>query len=266
MTTEDEKNEETTDESATETVAEAGGSTETTDDVLAATAAANSDDAAGEDYDPSVVGAAAHLFGISRPQDEYGTRTIDRDRMTDAELLAMGVEPDAGPGAKISLTFVAMTVVLMFTGAFAAALFGWVNDIKGDAISDRVHPQLVDARENAAEVLNGYAELEGGNYRVPIATGMDILVNSPELLSGHPLGVDSDPAEPDPTGYFVQPASPSPSAVNPANRIGQPQVQPGQNVGIAVPAGTAVIPVDPLAAQDEAADGAAPDAHAGHGH
>jgi hypothetical protein len=233
---------------------------------------------AGEDYAPTVAGAAAHLFGISRPQDEYGTRSIDRDVMSDDDLLAMGVEPDAGPGAKITLTFVAMTVVLLLTGIATAALFGWVNDIKGEAISDRVHPQLVDARENAAEVLNAYAELDDGNYRVPIATGMDILVGSPSLLAGLSDSPSTDPAEPSAEGYYVVPtaaaAVPSPSGLNPANRIGQPQVQPGQNVGIAVPTGAVPVAVDPHLGNDHPADNAghehaAPDgsgAHEGNDH
>lgn len=291
MTTEDEK---MTEESKTETVEETVGSTETTaadagaSNDAAAQAEAATEEAAeaspsaaaapaaatetaavnggGEDYDPSVVGAAAHLFGISRPQDEYGTRSIDRDGMSDDELLAMGVEPDAGPGAKISLTFVAMSVVLMLTSIGAAALFGAVNAVKGDAISGRVHPLLAQQLDSASEVLNSYAELEGGNYRVPIAAGMDILVGAPNLLEGHPLGSDMDPAEPEPAGFYVRPAAPAPvptltpTPVDPSARIGQPQVQPGQAVGIAIPAGTVPVPV-----------GAGADAHAdddstGHDH
>ena len=291
MTTEDENNQETaaTDAEATEAAAEPTGAdaaaAEAADAAPEASDADPGEDAAeqstedtepvGEEYDPSVAGAAAHLIGVSRPQDEYGTREIDRDAMSDDELLAMGVEPDEGPGPMLVSVFVALTFILIFTGVAVAALFGWVADGKGDAISDRVHPTLAESTTEAAAVLNAYEQVPGeegaaDSYRVPIDVAMDLLVDNPTLLGRHPLGARTlaiDPPDvPAPPRAVVAPTSinahgAAGQAVPPSAAPGTVVVQPQGAPGNTLPTPTNVAPANP---HDHGGDGHAP--HAGHDH
>ena len=221
-------------------------------------------DAVGEDYDPSVAGAAAHLIGVSRPQDEYGTREIDRDAMSDDELLAMGVEPDEGPGTTLVGVFVSLTFILIFTGVAVAALFGWVADSKNDALSDRTHPALEESRAASAAVLNAYAQVPGEEgvattYRIPIDVAMDLLVDEPSWLGRHPLGVENaelePPDVPEPPRAVVAPTS-----INAHGGVGQ-AVPPT----VAGPSGTVVLQPQGAPANTLPTPNAV-DPHAGHDH
>jgi hypothetical protein len=214
------------------------------------------DEAQGEAYDPTVGGAAAHILGISRPQDEYGTREIDRDAMSDEELLAMGVEVDDGPGAKLLGVFLALTIILILSGVATAGLFGWVKDTKRAGISNRVHPTLAGSRAEAAEVLNAYEQLEAAEdstaapgFRVPIDVAMDILVENDRLLARHPMGASEAALEPPSFEGFEAPRV----AVTPLTRTG-----PG------VPAVPAHPPIHVVPVENHAGHGH--DDHAGHGH
>ena len=311
MTTDDEKTEEETTETAAEEAAEEAveaaaetaeaATSDAVEPAEAATAegaepaeaaapeAETTEDnagaaAAGEAYDPSVAGAAAHLFGVSRPQDEYGTREVDRDAMSDDELLAMGVEPDDGPGIKLVGVFVAMTVILVISGVGTAALFGWVKDIKQDGLSNRVHYTLAQSRSEAAEVLNAYEDLEGedgaaAGYRVPIDVAMDILVNNESLLAGHEVDGDEAAEIPGPEfeGFEAPRVAVSPTSINvhgsagwtrSGGTAGDVVVAPiaggapaGAVIPVPVPTPDAPTAVDPPAGHDHGHDD-----HAGHGH
>ncbi len=202
----------------------------------------------GAEDEHSVAGAAAHLFGISRPQDEYGTRASDRDAMTDDELLEMGIEPDAGPSFTLMATFVGLVGVLLIVGGALGSMFKVVTLAEHEAKANVVHPLLASSHAASSEALSGYAPVEHPatdsepqgptGYRVPVDVGMNMLLGSPELLRQHPMGESSQPAAP------VVP-TPVPAAV--------PAAVP------AVPTGAGELP-----AVQEFVPAAAPAAGAGH--
>lgn len=166
------------------------------------------DDAVSTDaYDPNPVEAAAHLVGISTPADEHHESYTDtaRDQLSDEQLLAMGIEPDAGPTRSLVWTFVAMVVVIIVTGIGVAQLYQAVNNYLVDQANTRVDGRLAEVRAQAEAVVSSYEALEAGEerpnttYRVPVEQGMDILLNDPTLLARHPLAPEPEPEVVPPT-------------------------------------------------------------------
>jgi hypothetical protein len=245
--------------------------------------ASSEEESAGEPYDPTVAGAAAHVFGISRPEDEYGSRAIDRDAMSDDELLSMGVEVDEGPGVKLIGVFVAFTVILIVSGIATAALFGWVAESAGDSVSNRVHPTLTEARAESAEVLNAYEQIEPAEgadhaptYRVPIDVAMDILVEAPGLLVRHDVPsseANADEPELEPPAFegFEAPrirAVPTSINVHSAPGVGPggtPLPTNAQGQVVLIPTGSPAVNTRGDHAGNGHDDHAGHD-HAGHGH
>lgn len=264
-------------EDAAEAVAEvanevAGVAEDTAEDLVASAQDSEDDDAAevsepatkipGED--PGVGGAAAHLVGISRPQDEYGPRITNRDDMSDAELEAMGVEPDEGPGATLMLTFVAMVVILIGVGVGLGSIFKVTAVNSVDAAADRVHPELAGVQAEGAELLGSYAVVEheadengdapDNGYRVPIDVAMNVLVEDAALLGRHPMGERTDEER--------TAAAAAAASIAEAAGVSVPVAPvPAAPAGEGAPANPhSTIGVDPT--------GAAPavDPHAGHNH
>ncbi|MCB9507083.1 MAG: hypothetical protein H6700_03380 [Myxococcales bacterium] len=136
----------------------------------------------------TVGGAVAHLMGVSRPQDEYGPTSSDRDALSDDELLAMGVEPDAAPGGMLMGTFLGLVAGLLVVCVGVAAVF---NVVVQHARAERGvvrDTAFTAAAENASTALQSYARVEQ-NYQVPVDVAMDVLVrHQATLLGRHPLG------------------------------------------------------------------------------
>lgn len=149
--------------------------------------------AAAPSYDPNIAEAAAHLVGISTPADEHhaSAESSPRAPMSDEALLAMGVEPDAGPTNNLVFTFIALIVLIVLVGVGTMQLYKVVNYAALDRANARVDSRLGETREAAAAVLEAHEQLtaESGavTYRVPVEVGMDILLGDPSLLAEHPL-------------------------------------------------------------------------------
>ena len=219
MTTEEDNNEpEGTEPEATETATsmseasdaeqpEEGVSDEVVAAVDEAVAHGNNAPEAGE----TVGGAMANLWGVSRPQDEYGTRASDRDGMSDEELLAMGVEPDAGPSNTLMATFIGLIGIVIVTCVIVGAIFH-MSRVRWDAAMAGAPDHLLTTLQTEARAILGeYAEVEPAEdsgaavgYRIPIAVAMDLVVDEGGLLARHPLGSRTPEAVVLPDGTTLQ--------------------------------------------------------------
>jgi ABC-type nickel/cobalt efflux system permease component RcnA len=216
----------------------------------------------------TVAAAAAHLIGVSMPEDEHhdAYTKSDRDDLTDGELLSMGVEPDSGPTTKLIVTFLALVAVIIVVGVAVGMLYRSVSDMFVASVSSEEDYRLTALHEEARKVLGEYAvvdetvsaETESSPaimrtvYRVPVSTGMDMLVGDTSLLDMHWLG--------------TQTVAPTPAALPVIQReAAGTQEGSGTELPISlvvptvVPTGTVV--GDPHAGHDHAAGD-----HTGHGH
>ena len=158
----------------------------------AETADADNSAAAGE---PSVGEAASLLMGISTPREEdhASMERHERDGMSDAELLALGTEPDVPPGGNLVGTFVGLVVLVIIMGVGTIQLYRVVNAHVQERQYAEVDPELSEVREAARAVLTTpgrVTDAEGneGGIRSTLTQGMDILVSRPNYLGAHPMG------------------------------------------------------------------------------
>lgn len=158
-------------------------------------------------YKPDPLRAASHLVGISTPEDEHHDSYTDkaRDQLSDAELLAMGIEPDSGPTRNMIWTFAALVVVIIGVGVAVAQLYNVVNTRIVDQANARVDRRLAELAAADQAVIGVFERLEPTEeqpqttYRVPVEQGMDILLADPSLLARHPLAPEPEPEPVAPT-------------------------------------------------------------------
>ena len=209
---------------------------------------AEADDAP-EAEEPSVGEAASLLMGISTPREEdhASMERHERDGMSDAELLALGTEPDVPPGGNLVGTFVGLVVLVIVMGVGTMQLYRVVNDHVQERQYAEVDPELSEVREAARAVLTTpgrVTDAEGneGGIRSTLTQGMDILVSRPNYLGAHPMGSREEAASTLPvpeefavrTPPRVQPAVPANAddlAAVPAEGSGSPDDVPTEEPG-----------------------------------
>jgi hypothetical protein len=151
----------------------------------------------------------AHVVGVSTPEDKYHSPGSD-DVRSDAELVAMGVEPDEGPGSGLIVGTLLIIGVLVAVGFGTIELFKFGAAWQTERVAGAVDTQLADLRAASHELLTTPAALEGtaGHYRIPVTDAIVALDSNPNLLAGHPLGVASEVALP--AGVLPPPPPPAP--------------------------------------------------------
>lgn len=147
----------------------------------------------------TVGGAIAHLSGVSRPEDEFGHTKSDRDRLSDAELKAMGVEPDGDPDLTLVWTFVGLLVLVVVIAGGVGTYFTHAARV---AVDDRNHgrgPELLAETRSAGQAeLSKAGPVDAGRrtYQMSITDGMQAVIKNPRLLQMHPLGTPDPASQP----------------------------------------------------------------------
>lgn len=154
----------------------------------------------------------AHVVGISTPEDKYHSPGSE-DHRSDAELVAMGVEPDEGPGRGLIVWTLLIIGVLVSVGYGTIEVFKFGAAWQSGRVAGLTSTQLSDLRAGSAELLTTPSALEGtaGHYRIPITDAIAALDSNANLLERHPLGTPTEMELP--PGTLPPPPPPPPPFV-----------------------------------------------------
>ncbi|TVR03364.1 MAG: hypothetical protein EA398_05130 [Deltaproteobacteria bacterium] len=159
---------------------------------------AGPDDASDPSEFRNLVANAAGITGPDQPKAMFAS---EDPNLTDDELRAMGIEKDIVPNAPLLVLVVVLTIGLGLIALGGVQLYRFAMDGAMRAgnwsvVDSELAEQRASNQSRLSEFGEAWGETQEGEYRMPVDQATALLLQNPEWLALHPLGVVvEDPTE-----------------------------------------------------------------------